>query len=876
MSFSRRLRTFGLLLPVSAALLYGALRLNARPAQKTLEKAIIGKQADGSTFVPTGQTLAPVGRNLVFDGRPVDMAMRPDGKLLAVMLGREVRLLDTATRQFRPDVLPGAHNFGGIAWSHDGRTLYTTGHAKGGVVFVTSFNETGQATEQKPIAFALKSRIGPNFQAKEAAPCGLALSPDDKTLYVTLFNNSTLAVVDLATYDAGSGEAKFVEVPVGSSPERVVVSPQGDKIYVANRGGKTPEAGDTRDFEDPVVVDPDTYKASTGTLSVLSAANIASDPAHAVTKTIDVGLQPTDLLISPDGKHLFTANANAETVSVISTETDAVVETIPVSPAPGRLAAACPNGLALAPDANTLYVTLGGDNAVELLTLDAQAGGSAAQTTIAGLIPTAWFPLGVTLGADGKTLYVANSKGIGSQGAIVTRPRADSGAMTPEAGPGGVVAGANFVGHSVYAVMGSLGVIDVPDARVLAQYTALTARNSHFDRMEAALKQPADPFWTHFKHVVLIIKENRTYDQIFGDIPVPAGHVGGDPKLVMFGQKITPNQHALAREFGLFDNLYCSGAISADGHHWLNEAFASDYSERAMNNYPRSYPCCGTDPLVYAGNPFLWQAAMQAGRTFYNYGEFAPLPSMARHSDRQYNAKFEATPERNADVAHCERILADLQGADIAEQKGRHVGLAQLTTIWFGNNHTSGTAPGAYTPESDVADNDLAVGRFVEAVTHSKKYWQDEPTVIFIVEDDAQGGLDHVEGHRTTGLVISPFNRRGQISSVNYNQLNMLRTMELILDLKPLNQFDAAALPMRGVFQERADYRPYTALKNEVALNLKNPPLKQLTGLTRHWAAVSAQLDFSEPDRADPEKLTEVLWRHTHANAAYPPADAAH
>ncbi len=873
-SFSRTVRPLALLLPVSAALLYGALRLHARPAQKTLEKAIIGKQADGTYFVPTGQTLAPVGQNLVFEGRPLDMAMRPDGKLLAVMLGREVRLLDTTTRQFRPEVLPGAHNFGGIAWSHDGRTLYTTGHAKGGVVFVTKVSETGQATEQKPIAFALRSRIGPNLQAKESAPCGLALSPDDKTLYVTLFNNATLAAVDLTSYSAESGEAKFVEVPVGSSPERVVVSPQGDKIYVANRGGKTPAAGDTRDFEDPVVVDPDTYKASTGTLSVVSAALLVSDTAHAVTKTIDVGLQPTDLLLSPDGTHLFTANANAETVSVIRTDIDTVVETIPVSPAPARLAAACPNGLALAPDAKTLYVTLGGDNAVEVLTLDAPAGGSAAQTTIAGLIPTAWFPLGVALGADGKTLYVANSKGIGSLGAIITHPRANSGATTPEAGPGGVVGGSNFIGHSVYAVMGSLGVIDVPDARMLAQYTAQTARNNRFDRMEAALTPP-DPFWTRFKHVVLIIKENRTYDQVFGDIPVPAGHIGGDPKLVMFGQKITPNQHALAHEFGLFDNLYCSGAISADGHHWLNEAFASDYSERAMNNYPRSYPCCGTDPLVYAGNPFLWQAAMQAGRTFYNYGEFGPLPSMQRHSDHKYDAKFEATPERNRDVAHCERILADLQGKDKGDEKNVHAGLAQLTTIWFGNNHTSGTRPGSYTPESDVADNDLAVGRFVEAVTHSKKYWQDEPTVIFIVEDDAQGGLDHVEGHRTTGLVISPFNRRGQISSVNYNQLNMLRTMELILALKPLNQFDAAALPMRGVFQEKADFRPYTALKNEVALNLKNPPLAQLSGPPRHWAAVSAQLDFSEPDRADPEKLTEILWRHTHGDASYPPADAA-
>ena len=232
---------------------------------------------------------------------------------------------------------------------------------------------------------------------------------------------------------------------------------------MANRGGKAPEDGDTKDNDDPVVVDPETYKVATGTLSVVSASKLRTDPAHAVTKSIDVGLQPADLALSPDGKLLYTANANAETVSVIRTEDDTIVETIPTSPAPGKLAASSPNGLAVAPDGGTLYVSLGGDNAIEVLALDAAAGGSAPATGIAGLIPTAWFPLGVTLGKDAKTLYVANSKGIGSLGPIVSRKRSTSGAMTPEEGPGGAVQGENFIGHSVYAVMGSVGAIGVPD-----------------------------------------------------------------------------------------------------------------------------------------------------------------------------------------------------------------------------------------------------------------------------------------------------------------------------------------------------------------------------------------------------------------------------
>jgi YVTN family beta-propeller protein len=863
MRLSRTVRIPGLLALLAATLVYGGLRLSARPAHNP---TLIGYQPDTNIFLPTGQTLSPAGHNLSFDGRPVDMALRPDGKLLAVMLADQVKLFDTAKGQFLPDALKGNHSYGGLAWSKDGSTLYATGKvsksggdedAGAGAVFVTHWDGADQPTAQAPITFKLNSRIKPNLRATDALPAGLALAPDGKTLYVTLFNNGTLAAVDLGSYDPATGAAKCVETPVGSSPERVVVSPSGEKVYVANRGGRKPEAGDTMDFEDPVVVDPETYKASTGTISVVVTAQLVTDAEHAATQSIPVGLQPADLALSSDGKRLYVANANSETVSVVDTETSSVVETIPTSPAPGRLAAGSPNGLAIARDGATLYVTLGGDNAVEVMRLDNPAGGKAPRTEIAGLIPTAWFPLGVTLSQDGATLYVANVKGVGSLGPTVKRPQS-TGMGVPQEGPGGTVGGGNVVGHSVYAVMGSLGVIPTPDVAALAKITQVVTHNNHFDRMQAALTQRPDPYWSRFKHVILVIKENRTYDQVFGDMKLPSGHLGGDPNLVMFGEQVTPNQHALAREYGLFDNLYCTGSISADGHHWLNEAFADDYDERAMNRYPRSYPCCGTDPLAYAGNKFIWQAAMDAGVTFRNYGEFAPLPSIKRHSSKSYDSHYDVTADSNEDVAHADRILADLSGS------GPESGLAQLTTIWFPNDHTSGTRPGAYTPESDVADNDLAVGKLVDAVSHSKKYWHDEPTAIFVVEDDAQGGLDHVDGHRTVALVISPYNKRHQIFSANFNQLHMLRTIELMLGMKPLNQFDAATPPMREVFQERAGYQPYAQHKNEIALNLRNPPLKKLTGAARHWAAVSASLDFSAPDRADPELLTAVLWHHAH------------
>ncbi|MEP6753879.1 MAG: hypothetical protein ABJA67_00130 [Chthonomonadales bacterium] len=877
--FSRRVG-FGIVGLAALGLVgYTSVRLKAGLVKDATSSAIIGKQTDGTYLVPTGQTINPVGEHFTFNSRPVDMALSPNSKILALMLPSSIRVFDTAANKFLTETIGGQHGFGGIKWSSDSKTLYSTGRTgfasdgkTAGCVYVSRFDADMHVKQDKPIRFDLDSHFSPNRTAKDSVPSGIALSPDGKMLYATLFNNGTVAAVDMNTYEPTTGKADVIEIEVGSSPEKVLVSQSGDKVYVANRGGKAPEAGDIMDTADPVVVDPETYKASTGSVAIITTSMIARPTPKSAVKMVATGLQPADLALSPDGSKLYSADANSDTVTVIDTASAKVAEIIQTSPAPGKLGASSPNGLALSPDGKSLYVTLGGDNAVEVLALSRNAGGSAPSTKIAGLIPTAWFPLGLTVTADGKRLFVANSKGIGSLGDQVKAPKSMN-AATPEAGPGGVVTSGDVMGHSVYSVMGSLSVVAVPAGKTLNQWTAQVTRNNHFSNMEIALKDKPDPYWSRFKHVIFVIKENRTYDQIFGDVKLPAGHVGGDPKLLMFGDKITPNQHAIAMDYGLFDNIYCSGAISADGHHWLNEAFASDYSERAMNNYPRSYPCCGTDPLVYAGNKFLWQAAMDAGHTFQNYGEFGPLPSMKRHSDPEYDTVFVPINEnRNRDVVHAERILTDIKAG---EDGDRRKGLKDLTFVWFGNNHTSGTRPGAYTPEACVADNDLAVGKLVDTVTHSKKYWQDEPTAIFIIEDDAQGGLDHVEGHRTTGFVISPYNKRGQIVSTNYNQLNMVRTIELMLALKPLNQFDAAANSMRACFQEKADFKPFDVRQNNIALNAKNPTLKKASIEERKWAALSQTLDFSAPDKADPEKLTEILWHHTHGNAAYPPPSAA-
>ena len=872
----RKQRKFLPLLPMGLLLLSGGWVLhNSSTAEAQNPEAVsykvVGLQKDGSYIVPTGQTITPAGSVHQFNGRPVDMALSPDGKILALLLPTAIRLYDTTSNAFIGPAIHGRHNFGGIVLSPDGSLLFSSASLRNsdgkneGAIEVDKVGAGGKLTPEKPIFIELHPTITPDTRAKGSSPCGLAIAPDGRTLYVSLFDNSTVAAVDLTSYNPSTGTAAMTQTDTGSSPEAITVSPDGKTLYVADRGGRAPEQGDTVDHEDPVVVSPASYKASTGEVTVINTALAVFDPAHAVTAQISVGIQPTALALSRDGSRLYVACSNSDQVSVVDTATNRVVETINTSPAPGHLGDSSPNGLAVSGSGNRLFVSLGGDNAVEVLKLDTKAGGTASHTSIQGLIPTAWFPIDVVRSPEGNNLYVANSKGYGSLGAM--RPfHADPGAPTPAQGPGGVIGPAGgALGHSVYNVVGSLGVVAVPDDSDLEQDTQIVSDDDHFDRMADALKPVQDPFWSRFKHVIMIIKENRTYDQVFGDMPTPPGTPGGDPNLVMFGENITPNHHALARQFGLFDNLYCSGEISADGHHWVDEGFADDYDERALDRYPRSYPCCGTDPLSFAGTRFLWQAAMRQGISFRDYGEYGPLPSIARHADTSYNKPLPITASRSEDVNHAFQFISNVK---------KH-GLAQLTYLWFPNDHTSGLDPGAFKPESDVADNDLALGMLVSYISHSKKYWHDEPTAIFVVEDDAQGGLDHIDGHRTVGLVISPFNKPGQVNSSCYNQLTMERTMELMLGMPPQNQFDAAAVPMRNVFETKGDFKPYNVRKNRIALNLRNPQAVSLKGKAKYWAEVASRLNFKAPDLADPNKVTAMLWFHTHGNAQFPPADAA-
>lgn len=377
-----------------------------------------------------------------------------------------------------------------------------------------------------------------------------------------------------------------------------------------------------------------------------------------------------------------------------------------------------------------------------------------------------------------------------------------------------------------------------------------------------------------------IIKENRTYDQIFGDLP----QGNGDPALVHFGREVTPNHHALAETFVLMDNYYCSGILSADGHQWTDEAYVTDYIEKFFGDFTRSYPYDGGDALAYASSGFIWDNVLKHGLTFRDYGEFVDAviePKNSTFTDMYQDFingthKIKITAKPNLpqlkpylcptyvgfpntvpDVYRANEFIKELK------QYEKNNNFPNFIIMLLPNDHTSGTRPGTPTPKAAVADNDLALGRIVEAISHSK-FWQQ--TCIFVTEDDPQAGLDHVDGHRTVGLVISPYTKRGETVSTYYSQINMFRTMENILGIPPMNQFDLAAEPMFDCFTNTPDFSPYEALKNNIPLDQLNPALSSLSGDALYWAQKSLEQDLEDYDRIDEDIFNRIIW---HAVKGY-------
>ncbi len=834
------------------------------------------------------QILTPAGLQVDLpEMRPQALALSPDGRLL-VTAGKtsELVLVDPVSGEILQKVpLPsdqatdptadvvsshildpdkdGQLSFTGLIFSPDGKRIYLSN--VNGSIKVFDVSANGAVAGR--FSISLPKANAPKREAE--IPSGLALSGDGRRLYV-VFNLSNR----LAELDALTGEL-LRAWDVGFAPYDVVLA--GDKAYVSNWGGRRPDATSVTGPGGRgtlVRVDPVRHIASEGSVSVIDLKQ------NRVLKEVLTGLHASALAVAPGERHVVVANAGSDTLSVIDTRTDEIVETIWSKLTPGELFGASPNTLAFDESGRRLYVCNGTQNAVAAVRF------RPGKSELEGLIPVGWFPGAIVHDTRRGSLYVANIKGIGPG-----RPRKGNGKLEANS-------------HQYY---GSLSLLKKPSRRSLASLTQVVIRNYREPALQAARlparpDQPARPVPERvgepsvFKHVVYIIKENRTYDQVLGDIP----EGNGDPELCIFPEQITPNQHRLVRDFVLLDNTYCSGILSADGHQWANTAFATDYMEKSFAGFPRSYPDGmeddDVDALAYAPSGFIWDHALARKKTVRSYGEFAITEKRWRDANRKdkfdFTAHWKDFLAGNRDLQIWSRpaveslrghINTNTVGWDMNisdqfraaefikelkqfEQTGA---LPHLTIICLPNDHTSGTDPGAPTPAAQVADNDLAFGRIVEALSHSR-FWKE--TCILAIEDDPQAGWDHVSGYRTTAYVVSPYTKRKAVVNTQYNQTSLLRTMGLILGLPPMNQMDASATPMFDCFTETPDFTPFVALPNNVPLDELNPDPKQIADpLLRRNAQASARLPLEKIDQCPEDLMNRILWHAMKGSAApYP------
>jgi YVTN family beta-propeller protein len=783
----------------------------------------IGQQPDGSFLIPTGQYLTPAGKHVEINDRPLGLTLSPNGTTVAVVTGsnfapRALHIIDVQSSKLLQSE-PLKDSFAGVAFSKDGSAIYIGG---------------GESHEVKILRKGADGRFAADssIALPDSAPSGLALSSDGATLLVALNKKHSAAIIDISTKAVRT-------VEVGNYPYTAAITADGRKAYVTNWAGRRPKGTDTADETFRIVLDPRTGIPSSGSVSVIDVV------AGRVLTEIEVGLHPSGLALHSASNRLYVANANSDSVTIVNTKTDRISGVINVRPFKMAPLGSSPNALAVTRDGKTLYVANAANNAVAVVDTN--------KREMKGLIPTGWYPTAVGLSRDEKQLFIASGYGFGSIAAT----------------KGGKS------GRSYRDRAGIVSIVDTPAPPQLAAWTKEVLRNNNsageWTTKPTSPQHPV-PMSTGqaspIKHVFYVMKENRTYDQLFGDLK----QANGDPSLVQFGRDVTPNHHALAEQFVILDNFFAPGDQSALGHRWCTQGYASDWVHKYSNGRN------DTNPMLYAPSDFLWDNAKAHSVSVRSYGErgfvtFTP-PKVSwtdvyedwKNKTNKiqiaartpvlglrdiYSTRYPGFHLGIPDQVRVDRFLEDFREF---EKNGN---LPRLTVLLLPADHTDGTAPGFPTPRAMVADNDLALGRLVDAISKSR-YWKD--SAIFVVEDDAQNGLDHVDGHRTIALAIGPWVKRKAVDSTFYTTINLFRTIEQILGLPPANQFDLAAEPMFTVFASQADATPYTALPNQIPLNEMNPPAKALRGLQRELAEASIKMDFDEPDAAPEDLLNRAIW----------------
>jgi YVTN family beta-propeller protein len=791
---------------------------------------IAGPTAEGF-LLPNGWTISPVGRQVPLTDLPLNIIPLADGKRALVATSgynkHELALidLDTATVMQKETVrqswyglvYAGSAGSGRIWWSGGGADMLHTFQLQENKLTRTGPLEPAPEGKGKKDKAKAPEKI--NFRS------GLLYDEPTHTLYSLDINTGVLSAQDTRSQQPAR------TAPCGVRPYDIVRGPNGALLYVSDWAGRV-----------VLGVDPESLR---------------------VVTRIPVGEHPNQMVVHPRDDRLFVACASSNCVSVLDTRRGIVTETIMTALFPQAPEGSTPDALALTPDGQTLYVANADNNCIAVV--DVATPG---KSQVKGFIPTGWYPTSVAVTPDGKTLLVGVGRGNQTKANPIQKDaKPDKDAPDSRRTP------YPYIGTTM---SGALSIIAAPDDKQLLAYTAKVYRNCPYsDKLlsgapstvkTAIPSRVGDP--SPIKYIIYIIKENRTYDQVFGDIKKG----NGDPSLVMFGEEVTPNHHKLAEEFVLLDNLYCNGQVSVDGHPWSTMAYATDYISRDWQlTYSGRKGVKDDDDgdLSNAPSGYLWDACKRAGLTYRSYAEAgkrvsqpdgssrmeARVPGLVGHMCKEYGVP-RVKDQRARDTDNVEVFLREYHEFEKS-------GMPRFIVMSLGEDHTSGTTPGAFTPRSCVASNDLALGRLVDAVSHGK-LWKE--TAIFVIEDDAQNGPDHVDAHRTVGLVISPYTRRHHVDSTQYSTVSMIRTIELILGLPPLSQYDAAARPMVNSFTDQADPTPYTHEKARIDLNMINTRRS-------YGAARSSRMDFSDYDLVDDFELNEILWRSLKgADAPLPPA----
>ncbi|MCE5344964.1 MAG: bifunctional YncE family protein/alkaline phosphatase family protein [Bacteroidales bacterium] len=811
------------------------------------------------------------------ESHSLDAALSPDGRWLAVEERSSIVFISTTDNKVKfqlsnndhPDLKGGYNTYSGIIW-HTGYESpevcwSVVGRNKRSFVVLAKWN-------------GINAEFGRMFEYKAAPKTAMALPNEvlitkeslKDYLYVVLNGNSKVIKQDFKT-----GDTLWVADP-GVAPYGLTMA--SGKLYVTNWAGRHPDTDDN----DVAGIPWGLARVNNNTGGGTREGSVAViDPSNGkIIKEIVVGLHPNKIISDKNGNFIYVTNANSDNVTVINTEKDEVSETISIrlQPAKNPFFGDSPNGLCLSPDGKVLYVANGMDNALAVIKLGKKATRKSCKNAsmLTGFIPTGAYPSAVSILNPGY-LYVCNLEAAGARSAVQDKSTE------------------NLVYNS-HKVLASVSVIPVPGKKDLKAYTDTVIAVNDLSRATLAREKPRESAQPKpvpdrigepsvFKHVVYIIKENRTYDQILGDMK----QGDGDPKLCIYGAEITPNIHKLCEEFTLLDNIHVSGKCSAEGHSWTDASIVTDYIERNLQAWFRSYPHVLADALVYAPTGFIWDNAINHGKSARIYGE-AAVPvydsklkwtdfyNKYRNGDKIEFSNYTTIepvkkilcptyPSYGA-LVFTDQIRADAMIKELNDyEKMEGDQLPELMVVALPNDHTSGLRPGYPTPRAMVADNDLALGRIVEAFSKSR-FW--ENTVIFVIEDDSQGGWDHVSAYRTVGLVISPYTRLKNTTHTYYNQPAIVRTIEQILGLPPMNIQDAIANPMTDCFGTIPDKTPFMSVPNNIPLDEMSPQLISLTGKSLHFARKSMLPEFQGVDSGNDDLLNRILWFAAKGNIPYP------